>query len=593
MTPEIITVLIIIAVAMVLFLTEKFSIDTISILVMITFMVTGILNFEEGVAGFSNPATITVGAMFVISAAVFKTGSLNSINIIFLRMSRKNEFLFLLTLMTFSGILSAFINDTAVVALLMPTVLKIAKDTKIPPSKLLMPLSFGSLMGGVCTLLGTSTNILVSGIAQSNGVKPFGIFEMSGMGILFLISGITYMMTIGKWLTPSRLPSREISETFDMGDYITEIFVSKKFEDIGTSIKTSKFFNDYNVDPIQIIRESGEIINAYKYTVIRANDTIRVSCDKDTLTQIRNIPGIELKIDLKLKDEDFKSQGYKLYEMVVPPNSNLINNTVKSFDFRATYPGLTVLAIRHRNDILFKKLKHTKISAGDVLLVRGDEEVVGQIKGGENLLIISEDNSPTVNWKKIALTLFIVVSAITLAAINVLPIPVAAICGVVLLIIMKAISTEEAYRSVDWKVLFMLAGILSMGTALEKTGAANLLAETLVNQMGNFGPRVILSVVFAVTFLATNIMSNNATAALLAPIAISIAASLEVSDRPFLMAVTFGASLSFMTPMGYQTNTMIYTPGNYKFSDYLRVGTPLNLLYWIIATICIPIFFPF
>lgn len=593
MTPEIISVLIIIAVTMVLFLWEKFSIDTISITVMLTFMVTGILSFEEGVAGFSNPATITVGAMFVISAAVFKTGSLNSITILFLRMSRKNEYTFLLTLMIFSGLLSAFINDTAVVALLMPTVLKIAKDSGIPPSKLLMPLSFGALMGGVCTLLGTSTNILVSGIATNYGSKPFGIFEMSGMGILFLVSGIAYMMTIGQWLTPRRKPSRDMSETFDMGDYITEIFVTEKFEDTGKSIKMSSLFIDYNVDPIQIIRKTGEVINAYKYTVIREGDTIRVRCDKDTLTQIRNIQGIELKIDLKLKDEDFRSQGHKLYEMVVPPNSSLINNTVKSFDFRATYPGLTVLAIRHRDDILFKKLKHTKISAGDVLLVRGDEEMVDQIKGSENLLIISEENTPRLNWKKTAFTIFIVIGVITAAAFKLMPIPIAAIMGVVLLVMFKSITAEEAYRSIEWKVLFMLAGILSMGAALEKTGAANLLASTLVDQLGQYGPRTILSVVFFVTFMATNVMSNNATAALLAPIAISIASALEVSDRPFLMAVTFAASLSFMTPMGYQTNTMIYTPGNYKFIDYIKVGTPLNLLYWAIATFCIPIFFPF
>ncbi|GAB3666386.1 SLC13 family permease [Echinicola sediminis] len=593
MTTEIIIVLTIIGIALVLFLSEKFSIDTVSIMVMVTFMVTGVLDFEEGVAGFSNPATITVCAMFVISAAVFKTGSLNSINLIFLRMSRNNEFMFLLTLMISAGILSAFINDTAVVALLMPTILKISKDTQIPPSKLLMPLSFGSLMGGVCTLLGTSTNILVSGIAQSNGLQPFGIFEMSGMGLIFLLTGIAYMMTIGRWLVPTRQPSRELSETFDLGDYITEIFVTNKFEDIGTSINTSKFFNDYNVEAIQIIRENGEVINAYKYTVIRINDTIRVSCDKETLTRIRNVPGIELKIDLKLKDEDFKSQGYKLYEMVVPPNSNLINNTVKSLDFRSTYPGLTVLAIRHRNDILNKKLKHTKISAGDVLLVRGDEDVVGQIKRGDNLLIISEANTPRLNWRKIAFTMMIVTAVITLAALNVLSIPVSATCGVVLLIMFRCISTEEAYQAIDWKVLFMLAGILSMGTALEKTGAANLLANELVEQLDTYGPQTIMSIVFAITFLTTNVMSNNATAALLAPIAISIASALEVSDRPFLMAVTFGASLSFMTPMGYQTNTMIYTPGNYKFTDYLLVGTPLNLLYWIIASMCIPIFFPF
>jgi di/tricarboxylate transporter len=594
MSGEIITVFAIIMLAMVLFFTEKFSIDTVSVLVMVLFMVTGILTFEEGVSGFNNSATLTVGAMFVVSAAIFKTGALNNLNKVFLRMSKKNEFLFLLTMMVFAGALSAFINDTAVVAILLPTVLKIARDSNISPSKLLMPLSFGALMGGVCTLLGTSTNILVSGIAEKNGLEPFGIFEMSGMGIIFLVSGVVYMLTLGRWLIPDRPARKAYLESFDLGDYITEISITSDFRDIGTSIKSSRFFNDYEIEAIQIARKDGEVTNAYPYSIIKVGDTIRISCDKETLQALKNHQGVSLKVDLKFTDKDLETQNTKLYEAVVTPNSFLVDKTLKSINFRNLFHGLTVLGIRHRNEILSTKLTHTNISAGDVLLIRSEDKMIDKFKErSDDFLVISEEPTFKFNLTKMILTLSIVVMVVLLATFKVFPIAVAAITGSLLLILLRAITVEEAYRAVDWKVIFMLAGILSMGVALEKTGAADLLAISLIDQLGQYGPTVVMSAIFAITFLATNVMSNNATAALLAPIAISVAANMQVSDRPFLMAVTFAASLSFMTPMGYQTNTMIYTPGNYKFTDYLRIGTPLNLMYWLIASLFLPYFFPF
>lgn len=594
MTVEIGIVFSIIVLAMILFITEKVSIDTVSILVMVLFMITGILTFEEGVSGFNNSATITVGSMFIISAAIFRSGALNNINILFLRMSKQNEFLFLLTMMLFAGVLSAFINDTAVVAVLMPTVIKIAKDTNISPSKLLMPLSFGALMGGVCTLLGTSTNILVSGIAEKNGLPPFGIFEMSGMGLVFLVAGITYMLTIGRWLTPDRPVQKDLASNFDLGDYVTEISITEEFKDIGTSIRSSQFFNDYEIEALQIIRKGGELLNAYPYSVIKEGDTIRVSCDKDTLKVLKNVPGVSLKVDLKFTDIDLETKDTKLYEAVITPNSFLVDKTLKSINFRNYFQGITVLAIRHRDDIITTKLTHSRIAAGDVFLIRSEGKIMDKLRErSDDMLIISEEPSFKFNLPKMILTISTVIMVILLASLNIFPIGMAAILGVIVLILLRVLEVEEAYRSIDWKVIFMLAGILSMGVALEKTGAAELLAIFITDHLGQYGPTVVMSSMFGITFLVTNIMSNNATAALLAPIAISVSAAMGISDRPLLMAVTFAASLSFMTPMGYQTNTMIYTPGNYKFIDYLKVGTPLNLLYWIIATLGIPYFFPF
>jgi len=271
-----------------------------------------------------------------------------------------------------------------------------------------------------------------------------------------------------------------------------------------------------------------------------------------------------------------------------------VDKTLKSINFRNFFQGITVLAIRHRDDIITTKLTHSRIAAGDVFLIRSEGKLMDKLRDrSDDMLIISEEPSFKFNLIKMILTISTVIMVVLLASLNIFPIGMAAILGVIVLILLRVLEVEEAYRSIDWKVIFMLAGILSMGVALEKTGAAELLAIFITDHLGQYGPTVVMSSIFGITFLVTNIMSNNATAALLAPIAISVSVAMGISDRPLLMAVTFAASLSFMTPMGYQTNTMIYTPGNYRFIDYLKIGTPLNLLYWIIATLAIPYFFPF
>nr|WP_287937331.1 SLC13 family permease [Algoriphagus sp.] len=278
---------------------------------------------------------------------------------------------------------------------------------------------------------------------------------------------------------------------------------------------------------------------------------------------------------------------------MVTPNSSLINKSIKTIKFRQIFDNVLVIGIRHRSGILENVLSKTSLTPGDVLLLRASEEAIQSINSSEDLLLISSKKVTVLNKTQSVLTLATMSLVIGLAALGVFPITLTAVAGAVLMIAMKSISPEDAYKAIDWKVIFMLAGVLSMGAALEKTGGSELIGSSVVTFLGDLGPRVVLSGIFALTFVLTNIMSNNAAAALLAPIAISIAGGLDVDTRPFLMAVTFGASLSFMTPMGYQTNTMIYNPGNYRFADYLKVGTPLNLLFWILATICIPIFFPF
>lgn len=583
----------IISLAIVLFFTEKFTIDTVAIGVMVLFMLFGVLDLEEGLAGFSNSATITVAAMFVISQAIFRTGILNQFSDYLSTQAAKSEIKLILSLMLSAGLLSAIINDTAVVALFMPTVIHISQKNNISPSKLLMPLSFGALMGGVCTLLGTSTNILVSGIAQKAGLAPFGIFEMSAMGLVFLAVGIVYMTTIGKWLTPKRKSRSGLSETLDLGNYVVEVTITSEYEHLQKSINTEKIFKDGSVKALQIVRETGNKIKIYPNTPILEGDVIRIITDQTNLNKLKKLNGVKITGELDWKEESVTDEEEKLYEAVVTPHSYLINKSIASINFRQLFDQVLVLGIRHRAGLFDTILSKATLKPGDVLLLRATEDSIQSVDKSEDLLLISSRKVTNLNKTQVVLTLSTLALVIGVAAFGIFPITLTAVAGAIIMVTLGSIKPEDAYKAIDWKVIFMLAGVLSMGSALEKTGGAELIGESVVELFGAFGPQVVLSAIFALTFLLTNVMSNNAAAALLAPIAISIAAGLDVDTRPFLMAVTFAASLSFMTPMGYQTNAMIYNPGNYRFTDFLKVGTPLNLIYWILATIMIPILFPF
>jgi di/tricarboxylate transporter len=418
------------------------------------------------------------------------------------------------------------------------------------------------------------------------------MFELTKTGLWFLGAGILYMLFAGRWLLPQREVTTELTDAYDMGDYLSEIRVLPEAEDVDKSIATSRLIKDHDIAIINITREDGKITYPLPYTRLRAHDLLKIRCSMDKLQALREVKGIEVKAEKDIRDSDLQSGEMKFYEVLIPPNSRLAGRSLYSVNFRIVYQA-SVLAIRSRNEILHEKIGHSTLHAGDVLLVLGSEKQMQKVTKGEDLLLLSETEAQQFSFRKMIIVMLIAVAVVVAAAAGSTSIVISATIGALLMVLTRSISPEEAYNAIEWKVIFMLAGVLSMGTALEKTGGAAFIAQGIEGIFSTYGNHVMLSVLFLITFLATNVMSNNATAALLAPIAISIAQSMGVSERPFLMAVTFAASLSFMTPMGYQTNTMIYAPGNYRFKDYLIVGTPLNLLLWLLASILIPMHFPF
>lgn len=589
MTPEILAVFLILAAAVILFMTERLPVDVTALVVVAALILAGAVTPEEGVAGFGHPATITVGSMFVLSAGLFRTGAVNFVGTWLTRVGRKNFWLALLALMLTAGGISAFINDTAVVAILMPVVLSLAKDLKVSPSKLLMPLSFGALFGGVCTLIGTSTNILVGSLAAKHGEPPFGMFEFTPFGLVILGAGTLYMVLIGVRLIPERR-----DEMIRTGGrvYQTEIVIQPGAGFIGKPLLESSLVQDLDIKSLEIFRDSQRLRLPTLEVVLKAGDLLRVLCDVETIGRFQRMKGIVLRSELNMPESGEERGETILVEALLGPTSRLEGKNLKQARLRSKY-GATVHAIMHRGVTIRDNLEDAVLHSGDILLMEVKADELEDLSESDAFMIISEGAVQTFRKRKMAWAFAIIFFTVAAAATGAMPILQSAVIGAVLMVISGCLTPSEAYTAIQWKVIFLLAGVLALGTALETSGAALLIADILVNTVGTLGPLPLMSAFYLLTSILTELMSNNATAALLTPIVISAADSLGVDSRPFLMAVTYAASAAFMTPVGYQTNTLIYGPGRYKYADFLRVGTPLNILFWILATLLIPVFWPF
>ncbi len=592
MNYEIILVFAVAICAVVLFATEKLSVDLIALLIMATLLVSGVITPEEGISGFSNKATVTVAAMFVLSAGLFKTGAVSYLGKITSDIFKRSYWFGMVTVMIAVGFFSAFINNTPVVAIFIPILLGVAKDIKTSASKLLMPMSFASMFGGVCTLIGTSTNILVSSLAERQGQPAFSMFEVAPLGLIMFSVGMTYMLLVGIRLIPDRRSEGDLIESFNLQEYIAEIVLTENSVSIGKEIKDAPLVKEVELNIIEVNR--GEEIFSLPTPdfVLQENDVLRVRCDLDKFQQIQEREGVLFKPQYKWSDEDIEAADVKLVEAVIAPNSDFVGKTLAYLKFRENF-GASVLALRHRGRLMIEKIADTKLNAGDALLIEVKTDHFRILQQSPSFVIISEIEKIIYRRRKLIPALFIVAGVILTATLGIAPIVVSAVVGAILLVLVGCLTMEEVYQSIEWRIIFLLAGVLSLEAAMTNSGAGMLISSQIIAVVGSWGPVALLSAFYLMTFILTEMMSNNATAALMTPIAIATANTIGVSPRPFLVAVMFAASASFMTPVGYQTNTLIYGPGQYRFADFLRVGTPLNILFWITATIFIPYFWAF
>ncbi len=580
----------IIAVSIFLFVKDYFSIDTTSILIMALFIASGVLSPEEGFSGFNHPATITLGCMFVVSAAVFKSGLIDSLSTKIVAIAKIHYLAALIVFCLISAVFSAFINDTAVVAILIPLALSVCRDTGIAPSKLMIPISFAALFGGTSTLIGTSTNILVSSIAKESGLEPFGMFEFSLPALCLMGIGLAYLFIVGPFL----LPKRKINDENLMREaesYITEVEIKKGNRDVGQTIIKSRLTNDYMSQILSVKRGEDRINHFSEEFVLQEDDIIRILIRPDKLADLKNQTSYNIigGNDQLTLDDQFT---HKVFEMMVPSGSALGGSTIEEMNF-GSVSNFSIIAIKRREETILDNLSSVRIKGGDMLLVHGSKASIDKSINDKILIMLSEYNEKKVNWKKAFPALLIAIGVVTAAAIGATSILISGMIGALLLVTTGIIKPKEAYEAIEWKVIFMMAGVLSMGTALEKTGGAEMIGNFVFLQLGDLDPRITLSAIFLVTFLSTNVLSSKATAALMVPIVLSLANAMEVSYKPFLVAVMFACSLTFMTPVSYPTNTMVYAPGNYKYNDFLKIGTPLNIIIWVAASFIISLFFPF
>lgn len=578
--------------AVALFVTEKLPVDVVAMLVLASLLVLGLVTPAEALSGFSSEATITVAAMFVLSAGLAHTGALLPVGRMFGRVKR--PWLFLVLLMLVIGPISAFVNNTAAVAVFLPMVLAATAANRMSPSQLLIPMSYAAQMGGVCTLIGTSTNLLVNSMAKDLGHPGFGLFDFAPLGLIVMGAGFLYLLLFRRWLLPHHPPSG-LAETYELGKYITELRVMEKSPLIGKSVSQAQLAEKHSVYVLELLRGEEKHWSP-RAELLREGDVLLVRGDWARLEALKDTTRLELDSEFKLKDSQFTGEdgdaAQVLAEVMVAPGARMVGQTLSQLDFQWHY-NATVLALHRRGEVLREKIKDIPLNVGDVLLMLAPRADLDVIRANANLVVLNERGEGKQPRRKAFLAVGIMIAAVAVAAMGILPIVASAILGGIALVATRCIGNDQAYAAIDWRVIVLLAGVLPLGIAMQKSGLAQTVADFGVDMVGGFGPLAVLAVIYLITALLTEMMSNNAAAVLITPIAFTTALSMDVSPTPFLVAVMFAASTSFATPVGYQTNTMVYNAGNYRFVDFMRMGIPLNLLFWGMAVYFIPTFFPF
>ncbi|MCH7494927.1 MAG: SLC13 family permease [Candidatus Marinimicrobia bacterium] len=578
--------------ALILFVSDRISADLVAMLMLAALLLFKFITPEEAVSGFSNSATITIGAMFILSAGLIHTGVVDYLGVIASKRVSKTNIGLMLFIIVIAGGASAFINNTAVVAVFLPVIIKISRERGISPSKFLIPLSYAAILGGSMTLIGSSTNILVSSIAKDNGLAEFKMFEFTNVGIVLFAVGGLYLIAFAFRLLPDRAGTGDLTKNYRMRRYLTEVTVTENSGMIGKSLTEKKIAETYDINVLEIIRGDEKIWRQLGSTPILSEDILLVRGSAQNIIKFSEREKLQTLGEAELGDEDLQGEDVILADAIIAPNSRLIGYTVKEINFRRRY-GAFVLAVQSHGRTIRDKIGRIPLHFGDSLLIQGSSNALRNLQNNRDFLVMEELKLEKFRTDRAIVALGIIALVVLSAALEIFPIMVAAILGAVAMVITGCINIKEAYANIDWMVIFLLAGMIPMGIALEKSGLAALAAGGLLDLLGESSPVFILSALYIGTVLLSSILSNNATAIVIAPIAISMAAALGVNPKPFLMAIMFGASTSLITPIGYQTNTLVYGPGRYKFFDYFKVGLPLNLIAWVLITLLVPYFWHF
>ena len=593
MTSEIALTLAIIVGALIVFGTEKLRVDVVALLVLIIVGLTGLVGPKEVFAGFSNSAVITVWAVYIVSGGLFKTGVADIFGKFILRLSGNNEVRLIVVIMLTCGLMSAFMNNVGATAMLLPAVISVAKQTKIPVSKLLIPLSFSSLLGGKITLIGTPANILATSILSENGLPTFGFFDFAPIGLVVLATGVLYMVFIGRHLLPVRQAPGEAQAKDVLRKFTSEVRVLPKGKLAGSTLLESKLGEVYNLTVIALVRGNKTITKLRRDTYINPDDILLVEGSTEDLLRARKELGLEIANENKKHAEldKLSEKEIGIVEATLAPRSSVENRSLRSLNFRNHY-GFTVLAVRRQGEIITEGLIDLELKFGDDLVLQGPRRRASELEEKNDFLVLEPLEVPEDRRRKMPISIGLMLLVIGLVLFAGIDISLAMVIGAVGMVISRCLSMDEAYASIDWRTVFLVAGMLPLGTAMETTGAAKYIADLMLNTIGDMGPMAALAGIYFLAALITQPMSNAAAMVLVVPIALDTAVSLGANHLTFTLAVVIGAATSFLTPVGHKANVLVFGPGGYKFFDYARVGALLTVFLFIVTMIFLPIFYP-
>ncbi|WP_017753539.1 SLC13 family permease [Calidifontibacillus oryziterrae] len=616
MNYEMILTFIILAITTLFFINGKIRSDLVALGSLLALVLTGIITAQEALAGFSNSTVLMIAGLFIVGAGIFRTGLAKSMGNKLLPLAGKSELKLLMIVIVVTAGFSGIMSNTGTVAVLLPVVMSMALDMKVSPSKFLIPLAYASSLGGVLTLIGTPPNMVVSQAIKDSGLGTLGFFDFFPIGLVGLFAGLIYMITIGRKILPDHMEATTFdSETvspeelvvfYKLSNQIHRVCVSPNSKLVNQSLKDSKLRELYNITVVEIERKLGDLmfsqtlqINATANTVIEADDRLLLIGKREDVVRFIAENDLSLvTIEKKsLEENQLVTKRFGLAEMLITPHSKFLKRTLKDIRFREKYQ-LTVLAINRKGTYIYDNLLDVKIRFGDALLVHGDWKKIKMFAFDSNDVVVTgkleEDESRAYSKGKAPIAAFNMVVMIILMLFSVVPEVIAVFISALLMVVTGCLrNMNEGYKSINWESVVLIAAMLPMSTALEKTGGVNFLSDALVHSLGTYGPYALLAGFYFVSMILSQFISNTATAVIFAPVAITTSLNLGLSPYPLLMSVAIAASMAFATPVATPPNALVMAAGGYAFKDYVKVGVPLQLFLMIVMLIFIPIFFPF
>jgi di/tricarboxylate transporter len=589
MTTQIAIVLGLLFVALVLFAIERIPIEVVSIVLVMALVITQTLTVTEAFAGFGNDIVITIAGLFILTGGLAKTGLVDFVGRRLHRVAGNSEFRISALIMMAAALSAALMKNTTTTAMFLPVVLGIGARRNISPSKLLIPLAFGAILGGTCTLIGTSTNLAVSGALPRYGMAPFTMFELTRVGVAIVGVGMLYMLLLGIRLLPRRESPASLTEQYHVRQYMTEVIVLDTSPLIGKTLEEARIGDELELTVLGILRGAKRFA-PHAYEQIKGGDLLLVQGRVEDILRVKSEAGIDIKADFTVSDDVLEGSNVELFEAMVPRGSDLIGRTLKRLQFRRRY-GLAVLAINRHGVNLLSKLSIVQLRFGDVLLLQGYREHVENLSADGKILLLEEISERQARpskrrWALLAFGVFLFFSVTHLV-----PLSIAVLIGVLILLASRSLRTSEIYGIIEWRLIILIACMISFGLAMEKTGADQYLANFIVNGTAHYGPLAVLAGFFIMTVALTQPMSNQAAALVMLPIAVKSALALGLNPRTFAVAVTYAASCSFLTPLE-PACVLVYTPGRYRFFDFVKVGSILTIVVFAIVMWLVPIFWP-